>query len=89
MLLFDKKSPLVSTLMKAYKRETFDLFAKPFTIGGGTYAKEAKNIVAFGAAFKNHPGDMHAPTEYLYLDDFYKDIAIYARAIYMLGKLKA
>lgn len=88
-LLFDKKSSLVSTLMKAYKRETFDIFAKPFTIGGGTYAKEAKNIVAFGAAFKNHPGDMHAPTEYLYLDDFYKDIAIYARAIYMLGKLKA
>lgn len=87
-LLFDKKDPLITTLMKAYKKETFDLFAKPFTIGGGTYAKEAKNIVAFGAAFKKHPGDMHAPTEYLYLDDFYKDIAIYARAIYMLGNLK-
>ncbi len=88
-LLFDKNSPLVTTLMKAYKRETLDLFAKPFTIGGGTYAKEAKNTVAFGAAFKKHPGDMHAPTEYLYLKDFYKDIAIYARAIYMLGNLKA
>lgn len=88
-LLFDKKNPLITTLMKAYKRETMDIFAKPFTIGGGTYAKEAKNTVAFGAAFKNHPGDMHAPTEYLYLEDFYKDIAIYARAIYMLGKLKA
>lgn len=87
-LLFDKKSPLITTLMKAYKRETLDLFAKPFTIGGGTYAKEAKNTVAFGAAFKKHPGDMHAPTEYLYVEDFYKDIAIYARAIYMLGNLK-
>lgn len=87
-LLFDKKNPLVTTLMKAYKKETFDLFAKPFTIGGGTYAKEAKNTVAFGAAFEKHPGDMHAPTEYLYLEDFYKDIAIYARAIYMLGNLK-
>jgi succinyl-diaminopimelate desuccinylase len=86
-LLFDKKSPLVSTLMKVYKHETHQFFAKPFTIGGGTYAKEAKNTVAFGATWKGHPGNMHSPDEYIYLDDFYKDIAIYAHAIYALGKL--
>jgi succinyl-diaminopimelate desuccinylase len=87
-LLFDKKSPLVATLMKAYRLETLRLFDKPLAIGGGTYAKEAKNTVAFGAAFKEHPGNMHSPDEYIYLEDFYKDIAIYARAIYLLGHTK-
>lgn len=85
-LLFDTKSTLVSTLMKAYRKETHQFFAKPFTIGGGTYAKEAKNTVAFGAVFKGHPGNMHSPNEYIYQEDFYKDIAIYAHAIYELGK---
>ncbi|MCR4561633.1 MAG: Sapep family Mn(2+)-dependent dipeptidase [Bacilli bacterium] len=88
MLIYDKKSPLVSTLMKAYKKETHKFFDKPLAIGGGTYAKEAPNTVAFGACFKGHPGDMHSPNEYIYLEDFHKDIAIYARAIYMLGNLK-
>jgi succinyl-diaminopimelate desuccinylase len=87
-LLYNQKSPLVSTLMKAYKRETLHLFDKPLAIGGGTYAKEAKNTVAFGAASKAHPGSMHSPNEYIYLSDFEQDIAIYARAIYMLGHLK-
>lgn len=85
-LLYDRSSPLVATLMKAYKQETLQLFAKPLAIGGGTYAKEAKNTVAFGAEWPKHPGNMHSPDEYIYIDDFVKDIAIYARAIYLLGK---
>lgn len=85
-LLYDKKSPLVSTLMKAYKRETMKIFAKPLAIGGGTYAKEAPNTVAFGAEWPGHEGNMHSPNEYIYVEDFMKDIAIYARAILMLGK---
>ncbi len=72
--------------MKAYKKETWKFFDKPLAIGGGTYAKEVHNTVAFGASFKGHEGNMHSPDEYIYLSDFYKDIAIYARAIYMLGK---
>lgn len=88
VLLYDKKSPLVSTLMKSYKRMTLHLFDKPMAIGGGTYAKEAKNCVAYGSAFKEHPGDIHSPNEYIYLDDLYKQIAIYADAIYSLGQLK-
>lgn len=88
-LLFDKKSPLVSTLMKSYKRMTFHFFDKPMAIGGGTYAKEAKNCVAYGSAFKDHPGDIHSPNEYIYIDDLTKQIAIYADAIYRLGHIKA
>lgn len=87
-LLYDKKSPLVSTLMSAYKKETLRFFDKPLAIGGGTYAKEAPNTVAFGAEWPKHPGNMHSPDEYIYVSDFVKDIAIYARAIYMLGTKK-
>ena len=88
LLHFDVKSPLVSTLMKSYKRMTLKLFDKPIAIGGGTYAKEAKNCVAYGSAFKGHGGDIHSPNEYIYLDDFYKQIAIYADAIHSLGNIK-
>jgi len=84
-LLYAKDSTLVSTLMKAYKRETWKFFDKPLAIGGGTYAKEAKNTVAFGAEWPNHPGNMHSPDEYIYVQDFERDIAIYARAILALG----
>lgn len=86
-LLYQKNSPLVSTLMKSYKRMTLKLFDKPMAIGGGTYAKEAKNCVAYGGTFKAHPGDIHSPNEYLYIEDLYAQIALYADAIYSLGKL--
>lgn len=88
ILIFDKKSPLVKTLMKAYHWGMKDFFAKPLAIGGGTYAKECPNTIAFGAESKKHPGNMHSPDEYIYVEDFIKDIAIYARAIYALGTLK-
>lgn len=87
-LLFQQDTPLVRTLLKAYRQETWRLFDKPLAIGGGTYAKEAKNTVAFGASFKGHEGNMHSPDEYIYLKDFYQDIVIYARAVYLLGKLR-
>ena len=88
MLHFDLKDPLIVTLMKSYKHMTHKFFDKPMALGGGTYAKEAKNCVAYGSAFKGHEGDIHAPNEYIYLDDFYRQIAIYADAIYALGQLK-
>ena len=88
ILLFDKKSPLVATLMKSYKHMTHKFFDKPMAIGGGTYAKEAKNIVAYGSAFKGHPGNIHSPNEYIYVKDLFAQIAIYADAIYKLGQLK-
>lgn len=88
LLYFDPKHPLVATLMKSYKHMTHKFFDKPAAIGGGTYAKEAKNCVAYGGAFKNHEGNIHSPNEYLYVEDFNKSIAIYADAIYSLGQLK-
>ncbi len=86
VLLFDKKCPLVKTLMKAYRSETNDL-TKPLTTGGGTYAKHAPNTVAFGALFPHAVSTMHEPNEYIDLDDFFMSSVIYAHAIKLLGEL--
>ena len=88
VLFFDPKSKLVKTLIKAYRAETHDLFAKPITIGGGTYAKHCENTVAFGALFPGRESVMHQPNEYMPVDDIVKSALIYARAIDLLGKLK-
>lgn len=85
-LLFDPKSEFIQTLLKAYRDETLDTQSKPKAIGGGTYAKECPNTVAFGSAFAGRSGDIHSPNEHIYLDDFYMQMAIYARAIHYLGK---
>ena len=88
VLFFDPKSKLVKTLMRAYRAETHDLFAKPITIGGGTYAKHCENTVAFGAMFPGRESVMHQPNEYMPVEDIVKSALIYARAIYLLGNLK-
>lgn len=88
VLLFDKKCPLVKTLLKAYRNETNDL-SKPLTTGGGTYAKHAPNTVAFGALFPHATSTMHEPNEYIDLDDFFMSSVIYAHAIRLLGELDA
>ena len=88
VLFFNPKSKLVKTLMKAYRAETHDYFAKPITIGGGTYAKHCENTVAFGALFAGRESVMHQPNEYMPVDDIVKSALIYARAIDLLGKLK-
>ena len=86
-LLFDPKSPLVQTLLKAYQEETGDYKSEVLTTGGGTYAKHAKNTIAFGALFPGRESTMHEPNEYMPLDDFYLSAVIYAHAIDLLGKL--
>ena len=88
LLFFDPKSKLVKTLMKAYRKETYDYFHGPITIGGGTYAKHCENTVAFGAMFPGREYVMHQPNEYMFVNDILESACIYARAIYMLGKLK-
>ena len=85
-LLFDPKCDLVSTLLKAYRLETNDMSA-PLTSGGGTYAKHAKNTIAFGALFPNRESTMHEIDEYINLDEFYLSSAIYAHAIKLVMDL--
>lgn len=88
VLLFPVKSPLVKTFLEAYRIESLDKKSKPLTMGGGTYAKEAPNTVAFGAAFPDDNPHMHEADENIILNNFYLAMAIYARAVHALANLK-
>lgn len=87
VLLYDPKSKLVKTLLNAYRKETMDN-TPPLTTGGGTYAKHAKNTIAFGALFPHDISTMHEPNEFMPLKEFELASVIYAHAINDLGKLK-
>lgn len=80
-----KDSKLVKTLMKAYKSVTNN-DAKPFTIGGGTYARELDNAVAFGALGFGKVDVCHISNEYFDIEDFNQAIEIYYNAIKELMK---
>jgi len=84
-LLFDPQSPFIQKLLQVYQLETGDLESRPMAIGGGTYAKECPNTVAFGSAFKGRDGSIHQANEYVLLTDIYAQMHIYAHAIYALG----
>ena len=89
LLYFPKDSVLISTLLKAYQDETGDLVSEPLAIGGGTYAKETDNVVAFGMQFPGWESNMHSPGESVKKEDLFKGMSVYARAIVELGnKLK-
>lgn len=89
MLVFDPQHPMIQTLLRAYQEETGDLITPMVTIGGGTYAKEAKNTVAFGSKFPNKEDFIHENDEKIDLEDYTNSMAIYARAILDLGHLHA
>ena len=87
-LYFDPNTPFIKLLSEVYVKETNDTKNKPMTIGGGTYAKEAKNTVAFGSHFMDKVDHIHEPNEKIDLEDLFNSMAIYAHAIYALGNLK-
>lgn len=87
-LYFDPETPFIKALYDVYVEETGDTEHKPMTIGGGTYAKEAKNTIAFGSCFPGKVDHIHETNEKIDLDDFYNSMPIYAHAIYALGTLK-
>ncbi len=82
----DPKSDFVKILLNAYQKETGDLESTPLAIGGGTYARESKNSVAFGAQFPNRDYRMHGDDEFFPLSDFYDNMQIYAHAIYDISE---
>lgn len=84
-LYFDKNHPLIQVLQKVYREETGDE-PELLASGGGTYAKELKNIVAFGPIFPGKPDLDHQANEYIETADLIKNAKIYARAIYELAK---
>lgn len=87
LLYYPLDSVLVKTLLKSYQDETGDLETKPLAIGGGTYAKTANNVVAFGMQFPGWDSLMHSPGEKTKKDDLFKAMSVYARAIVDLGEV--
>lgn len=78
-------SELVKGLMEVYQDVTGDKEAGPISMGGGTYAKEFKNAVAFGTVF---PGDVdrcHLPDESASLEEIKLNTLIMAEAIKKLA----
>lgn len=84
-LYFPEDHKLVKTLMDVYTKTT-GLEGKPFSIGGGTYAKEMPNMVAFGPLFPGQEELAHQVDEYIDIDDLIMNAKIYAEAMYRLAK---
>lgn len=84
-LYFPKDHPLIQTLSKVYQDVTGN---EPvlLAIGGGTYAKEMKNMVAFGPNFPGQPELDHQTDEYIDIDHLVLLAKIYGNAIYELAK---
>ncbi len=80
--------PRLSALLDAYKEVTGNFDAKPFVMGGGTYARYLKNAIPFGPGMRNKPkwlpaghGGSHQPDEAIGADDLMKAIKIYILAV--------
>ncbi|MGO5072426.1 dipeptidase PepV [Clostridium sporogenes] len=84
-LYFDDKHPLIKSLQKVYKEQT-GKEPELLAIGGGTYAKEMPNIVAFGPLFPGEPDVIHKKDEYIELENLVLNAKIYGHAIYELAK---
>jgi succinyl-diaminopimelate desuccinylase len=86
-LFVDKDSPLCSTLYSAYTKYTNDTVNKPFCIGGGTFARVASNLVAFGPHFLDSEDcRIHNSNEFIEIDNLLKATIIYTEALYNLIK---
>ena len=85
-IYFPADDPLIVTLMDVYKEHTGDAAGKPIVIGGGTYARATKGIVAFGPRFPGEEEMAHQRDEYISIDSLMKAAKIYAEAIYKLTK---
>ena len=79
----DKNDPFVETLVKAYRNQTGDI-TEPYTIGGGTYARNLDKGVAFGAMFEDTEDLMHQKNEYMTRKQLINATSIYLEAIYAL-----
>lgn len=77
----DKNDPFIDQLLSAYRNQTGDQ-TEPFTIGGGTYARNLKKGVAFGAMFKDSEDLMHQKNEYITKKQLFDATSIYLEAIY-------
>lgn len=75
-----ESSALVTKMMNVYN-EIMGTEARPYAIGGGTYARHLKEGVAFGMIFPGEPELEHQADESIDIENFYKAARIYAYSI--------
>ena len=80
-LFFPRESPLVNALYKAYVDVTGDAENKPMVIGGGTYAKSLKNIIAFGPEKPGIDYRIHSADEFILVSGMEEAVLVYMEAI--------
>ena len=80
-------SPLIKTLLKVYASATGEKNPKPIQTGGGTYARELPNAVAFGPTFEGTETNIHNTDENMEVAHLYKLYDIYLKAVEALDKL--
>ena len=80
-LFFPRESPLVNALYKAYVDVTGDTKNEPMVIGGGTYAKSLKNIIAFGPEKLGIDYHIHGADEFILVSGMEEAVLVYMEAI--------
>ena len=78
-------SEIVQKLLGVYRKITGDM-TPAFCIGGGTYAKDIPNILAFGAEKKDDDHCIHGADEFIFLDQMTECAYIYAQAMKILAE---
>lgn len=81
-LYYKEDDPRILRLMRIYRKHTGDLETMPLVIGGGTYARQINNAVAFGAMYPGDEDRMHSADEYIAVDRLVQTAKIYAETIY-------
>lgn len=84
-IYFEPDSQMIKLLMEIYRKHTSDTESQPQVIGGGTYARCAKNIIAYGALFPGDEDRMHQKNEFVSVERFELMTRIFAEAIYKLS----
>ncbi|WP_440857810.1 dipeptidase PepV [Staphylococcus shinii] len=79
----EKDDPFVQSLVEAYRNQTGDQ-TEPYTIGGGTYARNLDKGVAFGAMFSDSEDLMHQKKEYITKKQLFNATSIYLESLYKL-----
>ena len=79
-LYISPDTEFIKKLQKVYEEKIGEK-AELISIGGGTYAKSMKNIVAFGPIFRGEPLVEHKPDEYIKVDSLMKNVQVMAAAI--------
>lgn len=79
-LYYPKDHQIVKTLLGVYNKIKNE-DAKPLAIGGGTYAKEMQNILAFGPGMPGSEDVDHKVNEYIKIETLVECAKIYANAM--------